>query len=159
MIVNVNPFDTGYDENSHVMRFAALAREVCTTAPSAIPRPLPVAKGKAAKVGPNPSEVAPHRRKVTISFGGPGRKISQTHLEVLEGWFLVLRVVLNSDRKVIIEDEEPEETDNNGDDDPIDPFVDTLFDEIEILRMKVCLYQQTTDSGSEILYNSYSKLK
>ena len=30
MIVNVNPYDTGFDENSHVMKFAALAREVYT---------------------------------------------------------------------------------------------------------------------------------
>lgn len=28
MIINVNPYDTGYDENSHVMRFSAVAREV-----------------------------------------------------------------------------------------------------------------------------------
>ena len=28
MIVNINPYDTGFDENAHVMRFAALAREV-----------------------------------------------------------------------------------------------------------------------------------
>jgi hypothetical protein len=27
MIVNVNPYDTGFDENSHVMKFSALARE------------------------------------------------------------------------------------------------------------------------------------
>lgn len=32
MIVNVNPYDTGFDENSHVMRFSAIAREVQTTA-------------------------------------------------------------------------------------------------------------------------------
>ncbi len=31
MIVNVNPFDTGFDENTHVMKFSALAREVSTT--------------------------------------------------------------------------------------------------------------------------------
>ncbi|MCO5565575.1 hypothetical protein L7F22_019249 [Adiantum nelumboides] len=30
MIVNVNPFDTGFDENSHVMRFSAAAKEVHT---------------------------------------------------------------------------------------------------------------------------------
>ncbi|CEG75644.1 Putative Kinesin family member 20/23 [Rhizopus microsporus] len=28
MVVNVNPFDTGFDENSHVMKFAAVARDV-----------------------------------------------------------------------------------------------------------------------------------
>ncbi|ORX38676.1 P-loop containing nucleoside triphosphate hydrolase protein [Kockovaella imperatae] len=30
MIVNVNPYDTGYDENAHVMRFSAVAQEVQT---------------------------------------------------------------------------------------------------------------------------------
>ncbi|ORX62741.1 kinesin-domain-containing protein [Hesseltinella vesiculosa] len=31
IIVNINPFDTGYEENCHVMRFAAIAKEVTTT--------------------------------------------------------------------------------------------------------------------------------
>ena len=30
MIVNVNPYDTGFEENTHVMKFAAVAREVST---------------------------------------------------------------------------------------------------------------------------------
>lgn len=30
MVVNVNPFDTGFDENSHVMKFAAVAKDVAT---------------------------------------------------------------------------------------------------------------------------------
>ncbi|KAI9269864.1 kinesin motor domain-containing protein [Sporodiniella umbellata] len=30
MVVNVNPFDTGFDENSHVMKFAAVAKDVTT---------------------------------------------------------------------------------------------------------------------------------
>jgi kinesin family protein 20 len=32
MIVHVNPYDTGFDENSHVMRFSAIAREIQTNA-------------------------------------------------------------------------------------------------------------------------------
>jgi len=28
--VNVNPYDTGFDENSHVMKFAAVAKDVAT---------------------------------------------------------------------------------------------------------------------------------
>ncbi|RCH88446.1 hypothetical protein CU098_007075 [Rhizopus stolonifer] len=31
IVVNVNPFDTGYDENIHVMRFAAVAKDVMTS--------------------------------------------------------------------------------------------------------------------------------
>ncbi|KAI9281151.1 kinesin motor domain-containing protein [Sporodiniella umbellata] len=30
IIVNINPFDTGFDENSHVMKFAAVTKEVMT---------------------------------------------------------------------------------------------------------------------------------
>lgn len=30
LIVNINPFDTGFDENSHVMKFAAVAKDVTT---------------------------------------------------------------------------------------------------------------------------------
>jgi kinesin family protein 20 len=30
MIVNVNPFETGFDENSHVMKFSAVAKEIMT---------------------------------------------------------------------------------------------------------------------------------
>lgn len=35
MIVNVNPYDTGFDENSQVMKFSAIAREVSTITPKA----------------------------------------------------------------------------------------------------------------------------
>lgn len=77
MIVNVNPYDTGFDENSHVMKFAALAREVTTTR-----KPPPPAKKGSSTVTPRPSEQ--NRRKVTISMGKPGRQ-SEALLEVLEG--------------------------------------------------------------------------
>ena len=83
MIVNVNPYDTGYDENSHVMKFSAIAREVATTAPTAVARSIPK-----SKISINPSRASdevPHRRKVTISTGGQGQAVNETHLEVLEG--------------------------------------------------------------------------
>jgi len=90
MIVNVNPYDTGYDENSNVMKFAALAREVyISTAPAPTHRfpsrqiPDKATKGVAFKNNP-----APYRRKVTISMGG-GRKISEAIVEVLEGVFML----------------------------------------------------------------------
>ncbi|KAF9458348.1 P-loop containing nucleoside triphosphate hydrolase protein [Collybia nuda] len=132
MIVNVNPYDTGYDENSHVMKFAALAREVYIT-----PAPAPVhripnsvtglgkphgLKGK--EVGPltlKGPDIAPnpYRRKVTISMGS-GTKSTEAILEVLE------------------EDEPNDEPDEDYiHDDPINPLVDTLFDEIESLRMQL----------------------
>lgn len=30
-MIHVNPFDTGFDENSHVMKFSAVARDIITT--------------------------------------------------------------------------------------------------------------------------------
>ena len=98
MIVNVNPYDTGYDENSHVMRFAALAREVCTIAPTAVSRALPVlmtpprqpARGKNGSGYNGQNEVVPHRRKVTVSVGSKSGRVSEAHLEVLEGMLHVI---------------------------------------------------------------------
>jgi hypothetical protein len=82
MIVNVNPFDTGFDENIHVMRFAAIAREVTVAAPRPpSPSKLPVRK---AVTGSRDNAARPEsrRRSVTINFGNS--RPSQT-LEVLEG--------------------------------------------------------------------------
>ncbi|KAG5220501.1 Kinesin protein [Salix suchowensis] len=53
MIVNVNPYDTGYDENSHVMKFSALAREVYVT-----PAPAPM-----QRIPPTPSKLLPRNHK------------------------------------------------------------------------------------------------
>lgn len=74
MIVNVNPYDTGFDENAHVMKFAALAKDVTTMQkrppPSGIPR-------LAANT---------NHRRVTISIEAKaGARATETHLEVLEG--------------------------------------------------------------------------
>jgi len=96
MIVNVNPYDTGYEENSHVMKFAALAREVYIT-PTPAQHRLLLGPGKTRgtkikELGPltlKDPEIAPnpYRRKVTIPMGGPGsgKKASEAILEVLEG--------------------------------------------------------------------------
>lgn len=37
--MNVNPFETGFDENSHVMKFSAVAKELMTVKNS-IPAPI-----------------------------------------------------------------------------------------------------------------------
>jgi kinesin family protein 20 len=82
MIVNVNPYDTGYDENSNVMKFAALAREVYVSPTPAFPNRLPsrpTIKGTLPR-----NDATPCRRKVTISMGR-GRKVSEAVVEVLEG--------------------------------------------------------------------------
>jgi len=107
MIVNVNPYDTGYDENSHVMKFAALTREVYVTpAPAPLQR-VPVVgpgnhKGKKIKqLGPltlkDPEIIPrPYTRKVNFSMGAhdSGKKPVEAILEVREG-----KSLINSDAK------------------------------------------------------------
>jgi kinesin family member 20 len=104
MIVNVNPYDTGFDENTHVMRFAAVAREVHITAAPAPVRSLPVPaapKPPSKKAPAFPTLIPPkakevRRRQVIVTSGGTGgRVVSHTRLEVLEGAshnFLILYV-------------------------------------------------------------------
>lgn len=94
----MNPYDTGYDENSHVMKFAALAREVfITPAPAPVQRVPIVGPGKTQgnkikQLGPltlKDPEIAPHpySREVHISMGGPqtGKAMKEAVLEVREG--------------------------------------------------------------------------
>jgi kinesin family protein 20 len=95
MIVNVNPYDTGYDENSHVMKFSALAREVyIANAPAPVQKVPSTGPGKSlgqkfkdmnpvANKGPN-INLNPFRRKVTITMG----KKHEAVLEVLEGTYI-----------------------------------------------------------------------
>ncbi|TRM65666.1 P-loop containing nucleoside triphosphate hydrolase protein [Schizophyllum amplum] len=161
MIVNINPYDTGYDENSHVMKFAALAREVyITPAPAPVQRlpPTPeepakrdVGPGKTAgktikQLGPltlKGADVAPrpYTRKVTISMGGDGknaRPVESTY-EVLE--------------EDAPNDGEPED---EAEDDYIYPLVQSLFDQIEDLQaqvfaLNVRCYEIEADTRDEVM--------
>ncbi|KAG1783598.1 kinesin-domain-containing protein [Suillus placidus] len=118
MIVNINPYDTGFEENSHVMKFSALAREVSTTVNNAPAPRVQTNPSKRSTVGSAlPRAVT---RKVTISRLLPNKKVSEAHLEVLE-------------EDEVREDGESEEED----DEPINPLVDALFDEIEDLRLRL----------------------
>jgi len=94
MIVNINPYDTGFEENSHVMKFSALAREVSTTVNNApIPRVQTNLSKRSAFNSALPRAVT---RKVTISSVLPNKKVSEAHLEVLEGVSLHFIVYLQS---------------------------------------------------------------
>lgn len=86
MIVNVNPYDTGFDENSHVMKFAALTREVLTTTAQRKPPPMKSKTTKSVKEAPPARTNEPHRRKVTISIGAQ----SEACVDILEGWFYII---------------------------------------------------------------------
>ena len=81
MIININPYDTGFDENSNVMKFAALAREVSIAAPTQ--RVPPTGRAKAQG---NLQSTGSHHRKVLLSTYGRGdRQSSETQLDVVEG--------------------------------------------------------------------------
>ena len=93
MIVNVNPYDTGYHENSAVMEFSALASEISTVstkplqpaltrkvAPPAAPEPVELEK---------PATKPPTTRQVRLSIAGTAGAAPVDRLfEVVEGSFL-----------------------------------------------------------------------
>ncbi|SPO32785.1 related to Kinesin-like protein KIF23 [Ustilago trichophora] len=110
MIVNANPYDTGFDENSHVMKFSAIAKEV------AVPRHMgPVTK----TLPPLPSfkqERASGSRPLPKSKSSVG--ISSSDSEV------------SADVTIVEDDEESGEEDH-------DPFVDMLVERHEELRQKL----------------------
>ncbi|KIY67491.1 kinesin-domain-containing protein [Cylindrobasidium torrendii FP15055 ss-10] len=113
MIVNVNPSDTSYDENSHVMKFAALARDVRIA-----PAPAPVQKAPMARESIMASPKTPTRpRKVTLSLGGAAKE-KEAIIEVTE-----LDELMDT-----VEEE---------DDYPQNPLVNALFEEIERLRLQL----------------------
>ncbi|KAI4521691.1 kinesin-domain-containing protein [Schizophyllum commune Loenen D] len=166
MIVNINPYDTGFDENAHVMRFAALAREVYIT-----PAPAPVQKlpptpeepargakgardvhpGKASgktikELGPmtlKGEDVAPrpYTRKVTISMGGDGK-----NARPVESTYEVLEEDAPNDG----------EAEDEAEDDYIYPLVQSLFDQIEDLQaqvfaLNVKCYEIEADTRDEVM--------
>lgn len=151
--MNINPYDTGYDENSHVMKFAALAKEVhITPIPAPVQRVPVVGPGKTQgskirNLGPltlKDPDVIPHpySRKVHISIGdAKGKNTTEAILEVVEG----ILASPQKDKLLIlflkfVEDEPQDEADqDNGDEQPINPLVDVLFDEVENLRLQVRL--------------------
>ncbi|KAH9968742.1 P-loop containing nucleoside triphosphate hydrolase protein [Russula dissimulans] len=118
VIININPYDTGFDENSNVMKFAAVAREVSTVIPTQ--RVPTTGRAKAlATTGTLPSTrtIASHHRKVLLSTDGRGdRKSTETQLDVVE---------------------EDEDIGDQSDEEPLNGLVEALFDEIERLRLQL----------------------
>ncbi|KAM0786363.1 hypothetical protein ACM66B_001833 [Microbotryomycetes sp. NB124-2] len=109
MIVNVNPWDTSFDENSHVMKFSAVAKGVMTiknknVAPSIVAT-LPVVET------PKKAMTAVEPRVVRLSM--------------IDG---------EDETDVIYEENEPE--DDDGEDE--DEFVNALLDELRVLRSALC---------------------
>ncbi|POW14338.1 hypothetical protein PSTT_03071, partial [Puccinia striiformis] len=115
MIVNVNPCDTGFDENSHVMKFSAVASEVVTVREEHHQNPYPSSR---------PSQ---------DSSGAPSVFLAQ---------FVKLNAFLARLGCIFIEDEDDEDEFENedGDEDSTDnndAFVDHLLEQVSSLRVKL----------------------
>ncbi|SNX87686.1 related to Kinesin-like protein KIF23 [Melanopsichium pennsylvanicum] len=110
MIVNANPYDTGFDENSHVMKFSAIAKEV------AVPRHM----GPVTKTLPPlpPHKSARASGSWLLPKSGSTVEVGTSDSEV------------SADVTIVEDDEE------SGDEDH-DPFVDMLVERHEELRQKL----------------------
>ncbi|GAA5950905.1 hypothetical protein JCM21900_000368 [Sporobolomyces salmonicolor] len=104
MIVNINPFDTGFDENSHVMKFSAVAKGIMTLKKE--PAVLTAAAAALPVSDPEVVQKRPEPRVVRVSLA-EGRE----------------------EEEVIYEEEDLE-----GDDEEEDEFVNALLDELSALR-------------------------
>lgn len=157
MIVNVNPYDTGFDENSHVMRFSAVAREVQTTASNKVTFPSFGLKrqissqfsafkhavtgtggGVPARVRVSvpvlASSVGSTQREFASAGGGGGGGGSRG--PVVGGRDSESFVMVEEELEVI---EEPDEDDEDEDDeeDGTDVLVDSLFDQLREMKTRV----------------------
>ncbi|KAI9485564.1 MAG: kinesin motor domain-containing protein [Benjaminiella poitrasii] len=111
MVVNVNPFNTGFDENSHVMKFAAVAKDVATWR-----RVHPKLELKdISKFVNKRLRTTSKRRKVYCDIDS---------------------LMNDGDEDEYDGEEEEEEEDDDEDEASEDPFVDNLIAQIEDLRNK-----------------------
>lgn len=80
MIVNVNPYETGYDENTHVMKFSAVAKGVMTvkkdTTHLAVPTfaPAPVAVDE-TDLGKNARKIESRVVRVSLAEGAEEEEV------------------------------------------------------------------------------------
>ncbi|KAI8640459.1 kinesin motor domain-containing protein [Parasitella parasitica] len=120
MVVNVNPFDTGFDENSHVMKFAAVAKDVATW----------------RRVHPklelcDLSGLSKKRRRNKVYHGVDALMNDDDNDDGMD---------VDKFLKATGENEEEEDGDDEDDDDEDgdteDPFVDNLISQLDELRNK-----------------------
>ncbi|KAK8854933.1 hypothetical protein IAR55_003672 [Kwoniella newhampshirensis] len=142
IIVNVNPYDTGFDENSHVMRFSAIAREIQTTASNKVGFPLlkrqistQFSAFKHAVSGPMKIKVVvpvlPKTEEVEMDKGGA--KVAADRES--QGF-----VMVEEELEVVEEDEDSDSEDER------DPLVDHLFEQLK--EMKTRLYESEMRNAS-----------
>ncbi|KAG9102179.1 hypothetical protein FS749_013382 [Ceratobasidium sp. UAMH 11750] len=135
MIVNVNPYDTGFDENSHVMKFSALARDVATTTTRAVTRPPPAAKSSGlATVGRASSVKALVAAAESRAAAAAAERTSLSPVRTARK----VRLSEGTPAETVLEVVEEDEVDSEEEDDiPRDTLVEELFEEVEWLREKL----------------------
>ncbi|CCA72134.1 related to Kinesin-like protein KIF23 [Serendipita indica DSM 11827] len=137
MIININPYDTGFDENAHVMRFAALAREVVTNLPGTLGTSV-LARGPSFLPPLNTASRAPSRlasttaarslqtstRKVMLSLGGSSGKGTRGSVNTVVD-------VIEEDAAMDVDDQSADE-----EEEATFSLVEELFSRIEELECK-----------------------
>ncbi|WVQ81700.1 hypothetical protein IAT38_003825 [Cryptococcus sp. DSM 104549] len=141
IVINVNPYDTGFDENSHVMRFSASAREVQTTASNKVGFPLLKRQISTQFSAFKHAVSGPMKIKVTVPVIP---KESEAPASSARGKL----VERESQGFVMVEEELEvvEENEESGSEDEQDPLVDYLFDQLK--EMKTRLYESEMRNAS-----------
>ncbi|KAL7420661.1 hypothetical protein Q5752_004612 [Cryptotrichosporon argae] len=129
MMIHVNPYDTGYDENSHVMRFSAVAREIQTTAHNKVGFPL-LKRQISSQFNAIKHAVQPRPNRIKVVVPNEARRERET------GGF----VMVEEELEVVEEDDDADE------DDEQDALVEYLFEQLK--EMKTQLYQSELRNAS-----------
>lgn len=147
MIVHVNPYDTGFDENSHVMRFSAIAREIQTTASNKVGFPLLKRQISTQFSALRQTVSGPMKVRVVVpvlprpTSSGPGTpqraKIGMSKERESEGF-----VMVEEEIEVVEEDDSGDE-----DDDETDWMVEHLFDQLKEVKQRVSFFLEVLLEG------------
>jgi kinesin family protein 20 len=130
MIVHVNPYDTGFDENSHVMRFSAIAREIQTTASNKVGFPLLKRQISTQFSALRQAVSGPMKVKVMVPV--LSKPVTDTPARP------TVSKERESDGYVLVEEEiEVVEEDESDDDDETDWMVEHLFDQLKEVKQRV----------------------
>ncbi len=118
MVVHVNPYDTGFDENSHVMRFSAIARQIQSAAPNKVTLPF------AQRFDSLKNTVLSQKKNsMSVPVMTQDKALDDREAEEME----------MIEQEFEVEEMDPEEEDEED----LDPLVVSLFDEIKSLRFQV----------------------
>ena len=138
MIVHVNPYDTGFDENSHVMRFSAIAREIQTTASNKVGFPLLKRQISTQFSALRQAVSGPMKVKVMVPvLPKPGMGITDTPNRAR----LAMSKERESDGYVLVEEEievvEEDQSEGSDEEDETDWMVEHLFDQLKEVKQRV----------------------